>query len=762
MLENVLRHSELSRIARHRRRPYESISVRHAQVAEYLKKGWAEEKRYKTRTRLRRDKARAALLEDRVWSLLYKTGFEYISGDGGATLVHPATDGNMLNNQLDCVALDSDVAIAVECKSFSKPRRDSGFHEKLAKFSSIREELFRSVSEQWPQAERRVFGHVMVTWDLLIGPKDRSRAKELGITILEERDLRYFEGMAHQLGPATRYQLLGTILQDRPIPGLKIRVPALRSRVGKVTTYTFSVEPEYLLKFAYVSHRALGSLSTGVAYQRMVKKSRLPKLRKYIDEEGVFPTNIVINLEKSQHTRFDVSKIEDDTTGAKPGYLTIQPAYRSAWVVDGQHRLFAFSGHERAKTSQLSVLAFEGLSESKQASYFVDINHEQKSVPRGLLDELSAELFWDSEDRKLRLRAVLSKAIQDLDDETGSPFRDRLQLGEQSRTLRRCISVTSILKPLITSSLYLHTVRSGVVDSGPLWGDSNESIVERTKCTLTAWFGAIADAAKEWWNLGQGPGGGLAMNDSVSACLLVLANTIEFLDSEQSLKSLDDAELVASIVPYAETLGLALSEYSEAEKHNFRNQRGVQGQTQRARMMEEILHDHHDGYTSQRLEEYLKAKRTNRNQEAYGLIDRTQPRLQELVIGTLKSVHGDHVNEWFGQGVPVNVRTKISNRIAASERPDYESPERSMDIVDYRNIIEAKNNWPVFERVLSRGEGGRKASKTKWIQELNEIRKKVMHPDRGEFVNQEELEFLEDICGWLHQINGDAFVSCSS
>ena len=761
MLENVLSHGELSRVARYRHHEYESASVRHSQVDEYLNNGWAEEKRFKTRTRLRRDKDRATLLEDRVWSFLYQTGFEYISGDGDATLVHTTADGNTLDNQLDCVALDSDVAIAFECKSFSKPKRDSSFHEKLAKFSSVREEFFKSVSSQWPQPERRVFGHVMVIWDLVIGPRDRSRAKELGITILEERDLQYFEGMVRQLGSAARYQFLRTIFHGRPIPGLKIRLPALQSRVGRVTTYTFSIEPEHLLKFAYVSHRALGSSSQGVAYQRMVKKSRLAKLRRYIDQEGVFPTNIVLNLEKSRHTRFDVSKIGEDTAGAKPGFLTIQPAYRSAWVIDGQHRLFAFSGHERARTSQLSVLAFEGLSESKQASFFVDINHEQKSVPRGLLDELSAELFWDSEDCNLRLRAVLSKVIQDLNDETGSPFRDRLRLGEQSRTARRCISVTSLLKPLATSSLYLRTVRPRVVDSGPLWADANEFTAERTKRVLIAWFGTISDAASEWWNLGQGPGGGLAMNDSVSACLLVLASTIEYLDSQQSLKALDDTQLVAAIVPYAETLGLALSEYSEAERLDFRKQRGVQGQTQRARMMEEILRNHHDGYTSQRLEQYLEARSTNLNQEAYGAIDRIQPRLQELVVDTLKSVYGENVNQWFGQGVPVNVRTKISNRIAASDRPDYESPERSMDIVDYRNIIEAKNNWHRFEKFLSQGEGN-KANRTKWLQKFNQIRIAVMHPDRGEVVNREQLEWLESISDWLLKIDINLMLCDSS
>src|SRR5207249_2838164 len=206
--------------------------------------------------------------------------------------------------------------------------------------------------------------------------------------------------------------------------------------------------PEYLLKIAFVSHRAKGKPSDVDAYQRMISKSRLKKIRDYISRDGVFPKNIVLNIEKSKYVRFDQGKQDGDKEGAKFGWLTLTPSYRSAWVIDGQHRLYAYSGHPRAAKSYLSVLAFESLPADKQAKYFIDINHEQKSVKRSLLDELWAELHWDSDDVETRVRAVISKAVQTLGTQRDSPFSNRILLSDGKKTDVRCISLTSLLDAL--------------------------------------------------------------------------------------------------------------------------------------------------------------------------------------------------------------------------------------------------------------------------------------------------------------------------
>ncbi|EQD54817.1 hypothetical protein B1B_09494, partial [mine drainage metagenome] len=72
-------------------------------------------------------------------------------------------------------------------------------------------------------------------------------------------------------------------------------------------------------------------------------KNRLSKIREYIADNGVFPTNIVLSFEP-ESLRFDRGKQEDSTSESTFGFLHIAPTYKSAWVIDGQHRLFAYSG----------------------------------------------------------------------------------------------------------------------------------------------------------------------------------------------------------------------------------------------------------------------------------------------------------------------------------------------------------------------------------------------------------------------------------
>jgi DGQHR domain-containing protein len=115
------------------------------------------------------------------------------------------------------------------------------------------------------------------------------------------------------------------------------------------------------LKIAFVSHRAKGKPSDIDAYQRLLKKNRLNSIRQYISEGGIFPTNIVVNIAESRWLAFDRGKQEVESKASVFGWLHIRPAYRVAWIIDGQHRLFAYANHALARKSLVSVMAFVGL-----------------------------------------------------------------------------------------------------------------------------------------------------------------------------------------------------------------------------------------------------------------------------------------------------------------------------------------------------------------------------------------------------------------
>ena len=143
-----------------------------------------------------------------------------------------------------------------------------------------------------------------------LSDNDKERSKQANIQIFDEKDLEYYQQLVHHIGPAARYQMLADMLPGKTIPGLSIRVPAVRTKMGGVFCYTFSISPEYLLKISYVSHRKKGKASDINTYNRMLTKKRLSDIGQYITDNGIFPTNIVINIEQK---RLDFQRVHQET-----------------------------------------------------------------------------------------------------------------------------------------------------------------------------------------------------------------------------------------------------------------------------------------------------------------------------------------------------------------------------------------------------------------------------------------------------------------
>ncbi|MDZ7663777.1 MAG: hypothetical protein U5K27_00335, partial [Desulfotignum sp.] len=89
-----------------------------------------------------------------------------------------------------------------------------------------------------------------------------------------------------------KYQLLAYLFQNESISGLEISVPATRGKMGGVYFYNFLIKPSDLLKLVYVSHKASRDVEALETYQRMLVPNRLKNIAAYIDNGGMFPTNI--------------------------------------------------------------------------------------------------------------------------------------------------------------------------------------------------------------------------------------------------------------------------------------------------------------------------------------------------------------------------------------------------------------------------------------------------------------------------------------
>jgi DNA sulfur modification protein DndB len=435
MLSNIEPIGNLGSLSRFRGRDYVTKTVRFSSLEEMLSQGWSIAQKNEKSFRLKKDKEGNAALMDRVWSLLYRMGFLYLNGDGKAILTADLRDPKSQTIAIDVVGIDMEVGLAIWCRSSQEKCTRPTFRDELDEFIMARQRFAQSVNQEFPlpfdRQSKRVLALAAFTSGIVLSEDDKQHAKEGNIVLFGESELSYYETLVSHLGPAAKYQFLADTLPGKNIPGLNMRVPAIRARMGRFTCYTFSIPPEYLLKISYVSHRSKGRGSDIKTYQRMIQKSRLQKIRRYIDDKNIFPTNIVINFDIKPE--FHQAQQETEHESGVMGWLDIRSAYKSAWIIDGQHRLFAYSGHPQASKARLSVLAFVMLPPNDQSQLFIDINHEQKSVKQSLLRELFGNLHEDAKEPELRIQAIITQAILSLDSDPDSPFYQRIQASDDKK-----------------------------------------------------------------------------------------------------------------------------------------------------------------------------------------------------------------------------------------------------------------------------------------------------------------------------------------
>jgi len=239
------------------------------------------------------------------------------------------------------------------------------------------------------------------------------------------------------------------------------------------------------------------------------------------------------------------------------------------------------------------------------------------------------------------------------------------------------------------------------------------------------------------------------MNDGVTVCINVLRGIVNHLETVKrvTLGTLDDDELVEAIKPWATIVGRHFSSLTAEQMVQFRALRGVQGQTAGTRRVEEAIRRVDSSFDPPGLREFLEREKAQTTTRAYEEIKAIEQILQATVLTELKSEFGPKEEEWWFAGVPKDVRKKVDDRIN-EEAGRSGGREQNFDLIDYRSIMHA--NWQLFEKALARGKGS-KEQRTKWVVEVNELRKRVMHASKGQTlpITEEQLALLEEIHSWL-------------
>ena len=326
---------------RRRRDENDYVKIHPADQEKYKELGWTVHKELQSHVWIKQRKPADRILEDRIWCLFFRMGYPVLSGPK-FRIAYTRLDGSRGEKQVDVFAKDDETVVIVECKA-----REVRGRRALQKDIHETENL----QKKFGQSIRKFFGKhfnpriiwIYATTNIIWSENDVMRADAANIQIVTENEIQYFEAFVSHIGTAGRYQFLAEFLEGSEIPNLaNVRVPAVKGRFGRHTYYSFVVSARHLLKIAFVNHQALNHPDGRPAYQRMISKKRINDIGVFIQNGGYFPTNILVNF--VDQCQFDLLPNKDNADkNIKFGWLYLPSKYKSAWVIDGQHRLYGFS-----------------------------------------------------------------------------------------------------------------------------------------------------------------------------------------------------------------------------------------------------------------------------------------------------------------------------------------------------------------------------------------------------------------------------------
>lgn len=320
----------------------------------------------------------------------------------------------------------------------------------------------------------------------------------------------------------------------------------IKTEFENVKVYTFPIKVKDLIKLYYVAVRGSNNSNEQGAVQRILNKSRIKSIKEFILSGKMFFNTFIINWTNKDHpVKFESDKI----------YIPV--IENSAQVIDGQHRLAglseAFIDDPKIGEHYVITSLCIGLDTKQAASIFLNINSEQKPVPRSLVYDLFGEI---EDDRNHIINRATDIAIE-LNENKESPYYDNIKFPGKKGVVDLA-TVISALKGSLEIKGVFHSI--GLIN------------LERQKRVILNYFIAISIPYKKervWANKNKNP---FLSSAGFYGALEALLSS--FLPKCQDRKSF-------SINTFENLLGLQYS--SLMLKDDFKN---IEGKTRRKAIKE--------------------------------------------------------------------------------------------------------------------------------------------------------------------------------
>lgn len=468
----------------------------------------------------------------------------------------------------------------------------------------------------------------------------------------------------------------------------------------------------------------------------------------FIKAGGYFPNNLIINF--TRNVRFD--KISgDENSGIVFGQLYLPDRYRSAWIIDGQHRLYGFSPIDAKYLDQnIIVVAFEMLPKAEEANLFVTINHEQKSVPKHLLDDLEGELKWGSSIPSERIGAIAARLINCLNSDIGEAFYSRITQQGMPSTSKTCLTIPAIKDALRRSELLGRALLNNTnYELGAFCGHNDGETLDRARSALNQFFGQVRNANLTEWENGRD--GILCTNVAVQAYIMLLGALVKYWEANTAAdaREMVVGDMMLEIEEYLQpVLDFIESSNTAQLKAAFHVPFGSGGPPEYYYRLCKMIEGKYSDFRPEGMEQWEEEQSEERIKGADTKLKTIVQDIRKYIFDVFRAIHGEAKGAYWEKGIS----DKTLKAAAYMRSCDYSVEERLpletyLEIAEMKKIIENKQNWPLFKKVFNIPEPGEKglAKNLKWLDRINELRRIPSHPAKERRYKIEDFEYIDFI-----------------
>jgi DNA sulfur modification protein DndB len=405
-------------------------------------------------------------------------------------------------------------------------------------------------------------------------------------------------------------------------------------------------------------------------------------------------------------------------------------------------------------------VAFVALPRTEQVQLFMQINENQQAVPKNLRNTLNADLLWESDDIRERVKALKLRIAQVLGESKTSPLYGRIIIGENPKTFLRCITIDAISSGLERSNFIGTFTKSEMRSAGTFYRGTNDGTFAALVPFLNRCFGYMKDGLPTQWSLGSAEGGFVFINNGIESMLRIFGDIVDHLVETEHIDPSQETpqELFELAQVYLDPMIAFLGSMDADEAIEFRRLYGSGGKTRYWRNLQGAIKEVEGNFSPAGLQEYQAAQEKEFNTESFNMIRDIEHFFNQDIRRRLEDEYG---NRWFKDGVPSKVYQDASalavTKNQTRDEEDEVEPWDCLHLIDYYSIVGNKHDqWQkLFERQYTlpweQGAPGGWKKQLTWMVKLNDIRNEN---DHSYAVTEEEYEFLVAIWSWL--VNGQS------